>query len=897
MPRRGSRVAGWLRAGAWPTVVLALLAWTASPSRAAVDPDTVAVQIDAARVDQDAGKHRDVADRLEPIYAEARRGPLDTPDHVRALLRLSNVLGRSWIPLNRFESLLQADEYAVPLARARLGPRAPETITATTDLMQSLARAGQVRRSVKLMRDIWPTARSVLPPTDPILVRLHMVSAYAHAAAGNNHEALLHDRAVLDLRQRSLPSDHPDLESALNNLSASLAALDQHEEATQLAERAYALRLARLGAAHHQTLVSTTGLAESYLAVGRHAEAKALAESALALRRAHFGPTHHDTLITTQVLFESLWKLGEHDEALRLSRDAVDAIELRRRAAGLSSAERQALHSVFALDLHMYARHHGAAGPAHWADGLVLTERARGRALTETMAQLAAKRRLKLSPDARQRLQALEDERARSSEAAAQSWRDAAQVDDRNRSPSAQQRLRDTEAAIATLLAPARGDIDAPADDDASALAHASDARTRVAAWAARLAPGEVYVSWMVDASGAGHAWTLDHHGRIAFFDLGKLPNVAALAKDVVATMRRPASTSADSSRRLSRWVLEPLRAVLEPAQRWLIAPEGALAFVPIEALSLGGEGGRPVAARHVISRVQSLDVLAALRDRARDYAALSQRHLLLAMGDPDYGAAADPAATSGDRRGLRGWNVAAARNADRKTRQADAGIAVADAPPLSALRWQRLPGTAREVARVAEVMARQPVPIDGGGGPPRIDILTGGQAAEPALRQLAERGDLRRYRYLLFAAHGYLSDEPALNSVVLTQPRHGAVDAAVADPQADGYITAAEWPTFDLRSDVVVISACDSGAGEALPGEGVIGLPFALAAAGNVHTLLTLWPVHDQATADFVTLFFQGLAEGRAPAEALAQTQRAFMRDRRYARARYWAGFVLYGP
>lgn len=82
-----------------------------------------------------------------------------------------------------------------------------------------------------------------------------------------------------------------------------------------------------------------------------------------------------------------------------------------------------------------------------------------------------------------------------------------------------------------------------------------------------------------------------------------------------------------------------------------------------------------------------------------------------------------------------------------------------------------------------------------------------GRQATEHNLQGLNAKGELKNYRYLLFSTHGYLSQsEPALSSLVL-----GLVNRASG---TDGYVTAAEWPGYDLRSDLAVLSACDTGVG-----------------------------------------------------------------------------------
>jgi CHAT domain-containing protein len=155
-------------------------------------------------------------------------------------------------------------------------------------------------------------------------------------------------------------------------------------------------------------------------------------------------------------------------------------------------------------------------------------------------------------------------------------------------------------------------------------------------------------------------------------------------------------------------------------------------------------------------------------------------------------------------------------------------------------------------------------------------------------MQELNRGGKLTDYRYLLFSAHGYLATNPTLTSLVLSQNQR--------TPEADGYITAAEWPGYDIRSDLTVFSACDTGVGKTLPGEGVMGLPYALFVAGNKNTLLTLWPVDDAATAEFMSRFFKRLAGGSSQTAALTATKREFSIHPTWSAPGFWAAFVLYG-
>ena len=149
--------------------------------------------------------------------------------------------------------------------------------------------------------------------------------------------------------------------------------------------------------------------------------------------------------------------------------------------------------------------------------------------------------------------------------------------------------------------------------------------------------------------------------------------------------------------------------------------------------------------------------------------------------------------------------------------------------------------------------------------------------------------GDLRRYRYLLFATHGMLDpEEPALSAIVL--------ERASSTSGYDSYVAALEWLDYRVQSDFIVLSACSTGEGRLVMGEGVLGLPYAMSVAGNRNALLTLWAVPDASTGEFITRFFAQVRAGKSHAEALAVVKRQFARGGRYRAPVYWAGFVLYG-
>ena len=114
-----------------------------------------------------------------------------------------------------------------------------------------------------------------------------------------------------------------------------------------------------------------------------------------------------------------------------------------------------------------------------------------------------------------------------------------------------------------------------------------------------------------------------------------------------------------------------------------------------------------------------------------------------------------------------------------------------------------------------------------------------------------------------------------------------------------DGYLTALEVAQLDWRgTELVVISACESGLGSLRAGEGVYGLKRAIAVSGARSSLLSLWKVDDTATAAFMQSFYQRLKNQEGRAEALARTQAEF-RSHPIAAWRHpsvWAAFQLSG-
>jgi CHAT domain-containing protein/tetratricopeptide (TPR) repeat protein len=283
--------------------------------------------------------------------------------------------------------------------------------------------------------------------------------------------------------------------------------------------------------------------------------------------------------------------------------------------------------------------------------------------------------------------------------------------------------------------------------------------------------------------------------------------------------------------------------------RRLIVVPDGVLHRLPFSALRLEG---RYLMQDHEIVRVPSASVLVTLRERKHQRTESSK--LLALMADPVF--------QPGDPRLF-------------NKHLSSTGASRLPAPAVLG-QLGRLPESGKEVDAIASLV-------------PRSCRWTA--KGFEASRERVEQGRLAGFHLIHLATHAVLDDE---------RPETSGIVLSAFDDQGrsrEGYLYAFEIAELHLSADLVVLSACSTGLGHEIRGEGLVGLTQSFLEAGADRVLVSLWNVDDAATAELMGHFYRGLLRDRlSPAEALRHAQERLRRGKTWNDPYYWASFSLVG-
>ena len=342
------------------------------------------------------------------------------------------------------------------------------------------------------------------------------------------------------------------------------------------------------------------------------------------------------------------------------------------------------------------------------------------------------------------------------------------------------------------------------------------------------------------------------------------------VARSVVKSLETPAQRRTriaqsdtnfqQAAARLSELILSPASAQLTH-KRLVVIADGALQYVPFAALTVSTGPYRPLVFDHELVSLPSASAFAVQRQNLKDRP----------VAPKSVAVVADPVFSTNDAR-LKGGTSAPVATEPAATRI----IEHLQGTAKGQLSIPRLPYTRSEADQILAV-------APAGSSFKAVDF--------DANRSIATGGELSKYRYVHFATHGYLDTSRAnLSAIVLS------LFDEKGKPQ-DGFLRAHDIYNLKLPAELVVLSACETGLGKDVTGEGLEGLTRGFMYAGARRVIVSLWNVNDKATAALMQRLYAGMLRGgKTPAAALRAAQIEMLRTRQWQSPYFWAPFVMQG-
>jgi CHAT domain-containing protein/Tfp pilus assembly protein PilF len=806
------------------------------------------------------------------------------------------------------------------------------TLTSVSNLADFLREQGRSAEAERLFRRALEARERTLGKEHPdTLITVNNLALLYHTQ-GRYEDAALHYRRALKGYERDAGKDHPTTLSIVSNLAHLYRDQDRYAEAELLSRRAIDASEKSLGKDHPDTLTSVNNLASVYTAQGRYAEAEPLQKRAVAGLERKLGSDHPNTIagianLAKLYFAESDW--GRATQFWQRSTDAVIKRTLRgardRRMTGTSRSDAERWASDFSR-LAKATYRLAPEGPGTDAARINQTFQTAQWALSseaaKSLAQMAA-RGTKGNPklavlvrerqdltvewqnlDARRNASLSQDEQKRSKQSEDADQARLSAID--KRITVIDKRLAADFPDYASLVSPAPLAIEETqallGTDEALILFLDTEALQPV--------PEETFI-WVVTKT--EQRWVRSALGTKALLrevqalrcGLDAAARTGSTCGEVASQNQRqpgpgsgPVPFDLARAHDLYKALFGPIEDLIKD-KHLLIVPSGALTQLPFQVLvktpSANGDyrSATWLIRDHALTVLPAVSSLKALRAVAHPSTASKP---MIGFGNPlldgpqndlqfdaYYKRRALLARDNQHCRELRSQPGVASLGLNRGVTPIETRDGLAQ---VSQIRLQApLPETADELCAVARDLKAE-----------LREIRLGANATERELKRLSASGELAQYRIVHFATHGALagqingSSEPGL---ILTPP-------AKATSDDDGYLSASEIAALKLDADWVILSACNTAAGDATGSQALSGLARAFIYAQARALLVSHWAVDSDATVKLITTAMTAMTTeqrvGRA--EALRRAMLALVNkgSAQETHPSYWAPFILVG-
>ena len=855
----------------------------------------------------------------EPLYRQAleiRRAALgeDHPDYARPLNNLAVLYER----MGDYAAAEPLQRQALEIRRAALGEGHPDYAISLNSLASLYHVMGDYAAAEPLYRQAMEIRRAALGEGHPDYARPLNNLASLYRATGDYSAAEPLHRQALEIHRVALGEGHPDYAISLSNLALLYEVMGDYAAALPLCRQALEIRRAALGEGHPDYAISLSNLAVLYETMGDYAAAEPLHRQALEIRRAALGEGHPHYASSLYSLAVLSVAMDRELDALSLMQQAaaiddrmigqIFSIGSEQQRAGFLATLQWNTDVLLSLVLNHLDQSHEAVQAAL---DLVLRRKAlRAEGQADQRDAMLGGRYPQLEP----RLRELRALRARIvQKTLAGPGPEGASAHHRQLAEWAG--LRDgLEGEIARQIPEMNLEQKLRAADRRAVALGLSEGvtlvefvRFKVYDFKAVPARGEAgwkparYVAFVLRAGDPdeprlidlGEAEPIDR--LIADFRAGVVAEAEGEADRDMEKRREkaPPTAEGDAGLALRAALFDRLALPLDGHNRLLLAPDGDLARLPFEVLPAAA-GRRLIDDYHISYLSCGRDVL---RFRAASTAEPA-RPMILA--DPDFDlervSIREPSQPSA---GF--WTRLLGRDKKAPTTPEPpipvlataTGVASRHSRELdrdrSAYHFHRLPGTRAEGERVAAMLGVSPwldvTALEGRlktacRSPRILHLATHGFFLPHEERDLNREGRGLGFDYGVFSGakdgmdrlSGPLMENPMLRSGLALAGANTWLKAGNPPEEAeDGLLTAEDVTGLDLlATELVVLSACETGLGQVHVGEGVFGLRRAFVLAGAKTLVMSLWKVPDEPTRELMEDFYGRLLAGQGRAEAL---------------------------
>lgn len=667
----------------------------------------------------------------------------------------------------------------------------------------------------------------------------NLAELYLEADRLNDAERLF--KHVLSVEER-LYRDHNMISLSLNNLANTYKSMRRYREAEVLLRRSLNLRIKNLRSGHPDIANSYNNLAEIYRAKGSFNEAEELYNKSLLIFKEAFGENHPTTVTSLQNLFLLQLSQKKYQPAFNNLKQSItfqDNILKRNIVNGSDKDKRKYLFTI--------ASTMNAIVSLYFTDFPYSEEGAKLSLSTITQRK---GRILDLYTNLRENL--LKDPHSESI------FSDLSDVYNQLTSlefnKSKNKFFRKNNATMISL----RSRIDRLEDELNRRSKEYSELTTSLTpkdiqdilptktalVEFVRYQPfraGEEKVNRFSSAHYA--VFILHKNGDINGINLGPANEIDQIIKQFSQSLASPDTPRfqvKEEARKLDAQIMAPVRKALGNIKTIFLSPDSALNLIPFEALV--DESGKFLVTQYQFRYLTSGRDLLRLTNRQ------ASGNQVVLMGDPTFS---------------RGEEVVAQQRSFS----------------LEENRFPLLSGTKDEVEAIAQQFRGAQVYLNAG-------------ATEAQLKAV------KQPRILHIATHGFFSrNEGSVNPLLNSGLVLAGVKNRQSGPKQDGILSALEVTGLNLSgTQLAVLSACQTGLGNLVDGEGVYGLRRALVLAGTQSQVISLWKVDDQATKELMVAYYNRLLAGDSRDVALRETQQSFLEHPEYNHPYYWASFIASG-